>query len=148
MAIQNPPEFGGEQLNNSVAFEEVLGMAARYFPEMPAASTLVCKAKWSALPVVFSASERVCRVARNHSWPAFNGAETLALLEAAENDRAFLSDFQGWCELKIGDPKWRLRREKIMAGVSRPDPPKLWTVARLLRYLDLELDSIEVEGLG
>lgn len=145
MASQEPTSFGGELFNNPVAFEEVLGLSACLLPQMPAATTLVCEARWSAMPVVFSMSERVCEDARERGWPTYGRDELLVLIEAVENDRAFLSDFQAWCELKVMDSIRRLRREDVMTGVFRLDKPKNWPFEKLLRFLSLGLVSVEVE---
>lgn len=142
--------FGDERVEESVvaplpaavpaeelplAIREVLGFRASLLPHLPAACWLVCGSDLT--------TDRVLLASHQEAEAAFYGAEVLALLAAAENDRANPDVIAAWWARKQKDPGWRLTSIEALAGVAR-GPALGFTVEQMLRPFGLRLEGVRV----
>lgn len=125
-------------LDDGFAMREVRGFPARYLGALPLPTTLVLDVPDVDGPVTVATHAR--------SGPAmFDAAEWLAIVDAAESNRAWPADLAAWCERKRSDRGWRLTAAEAL-GPVRAEPPTGWTVGRVLGRLGAELRVIAIEG--
>jgi len=138
MDLTNPVNM---QLNNPVAFEEVLGFSAHLLAQLPLPTTLVIEVEWWNTPVIFVVNDR----ARDpiDGCPVFDGKEFAAIVKGVENDRVWSTDLRQWCNVKKRDPGWRVKESEVMGGVVNPDFLG-WTLDRVLKRIEAKLLSLEV----
>jgi hypothetical protein len=121
-----------------LAVREVLGFPARYLGALPLPTSLALDVSGVDGPITVATHAR--------SAPAtFDAAEWLALVDAAERDRAWPADFVVWCERKRAERGWRLATAEAL-GSLRSEPPTGWTVGRVLARLGAELRMVVIEG--
>lgn len=129
------------QLNNSIAFEEVLGFSAHLLAQLPLPTTLVIEVEWWDTPVIFVVNDRARE--RSDGYPVFDGKEFAAIVRGVENDRVWSTDLRQWCNVKKRDPGWRVKESEVMGRVVNPDSPG-WTLDRVLKRIEAKLLSLEV----
>jgi hypothetical protein len=73
----------------------------------------------------------------------FDGDELRALAIAAQAERVWGTDLKGFCLRKLHEPDFRVTEPIALAG-AQPDAAPLWSLGEVLRWLELELISIEI----
>jgi len=134
-------DLNNAQLNNPVAYEEILGFPAHRLPQLPLRTILVIEAEWWDTVVIFVVNGKID--VQSRAWPVFDGEEFASIVKGVENDRVWSTDLRGWCNLKRRDPGWRVKEKEVMGGVVQPDPPG-WTLKRVLKRIEAKLLSLEV----
>jgi hypothetical protein len=122
------------------AFWDVLRLPAELFGALPLSSTLVLDLPGSPARLAVSSSQAVLRAARRAGRVAFDIRELVALTCAAEHGRASQCDLLVWCTWKLH--AWRLDLSTAMSGVCEFDPPRHWTLGRVLGWYGCVLVSV------
>lgn len=119
---------------------EVLGFPARYLSELPV------KLRIHVQCVGFPREIQLCTgfVHARRGAVMFDGSELRALVLGVEAERLFPGDVKGYCLHKLHDPAFELTEELALGGVEPLADPG-WSLGRVLRSLDLELRSIELD---
>ena len=119
--------------------QELLGFPARYLPDLP------IKVRIRVQCAGLHREIELCSgpVEARRGALVFGGDELLALALGAEAERLFPADLKGYCLLKLHDAAFEVTDELTLGGVEPLADPG-WSLARVLRALDLELRSIEI----
>jgi hypothetical protein len=120
--------------------QELLTFPARYLSALPVKARIrvQCRGLHREIELCSGPVEVARGVLR------FGGAELRALALGAEAERLFPGDVKGYCLLKLHDPAFTVTEELALGGVE-PIPDPGWPLERVLRALDLELRSVEIE---
>ncbi len=123
---------------DGLAIREVLGFRADWLPGLPLPTTLALEVPGVDGPVTVATHARSGRA-------TFTAPEWLAIVAAAEQDRAWPADFAAWCVHKRERPGWRLTAVEALGAVSA-EPAAGWSVGRVLGRLGVELRAVVIEG--
>ena len=135
-----PPVSAARSDAHARLIQELLAFPARYLSELPVKARIEvqCRGLHREVELCTGPTETVRGALR------FSGAELRALALGAEAERLFPADVKGYCLLKLHDPGFTVTEELTLGGVE-PIPDPGWPLARVLRALDLELRSAELD---
>lgn len=125
------------------AREEVLGFPLRHLSGLPAPATFKLESHAFAWQISWTSDSDPRARAGLTTGILFDAGEVEALAVAVEAERLWPADFTGFCLRKMHDPSFRVTRQLALGGAQAVDGPP-WPMARVLRWLDLELSRIEV----
>ena len=131
LALLEPPS-----LDQTVARREVLCWPAILLAELPLPTTLEL-----AAGEAFTVATHLGCSARTTWCPA----EWLALVIAAEHERAYPHTFGTWLARKHADPGWMLTEGEAL-GLPASQPPRGWSVERVLHQLGAVLRGVRIDG--
>lgn len=125
----------------ALAVREVLGFRAEYLLQLPLPSALLLSHEGGRL-VVATHKAALALTGIDRSL-AFVGPELVALIAAAEADRASPATLADWCERKVADSSWRLTVFGALVGLpSRKHVSRGWTVAQVIAPFGLSLEEV------
>ena len=136
-----PPVTADRNPESARLAQELLGFPARYLPELPIKVRIRVQAVGLHREIELTSGSAEAR----RGELLFGASELRALALGAEAERLFPSDVKGYCLLKLHDPKFAVTEELTLGGVEPLADPG-WTLARVLRALELELRAVELEA--
>jgi hypothetical protein len=123
-----------QSLGRGLAVAEVLQFPAGLLMQLPLPATLAALAPHAAAGPITIATHPACAPA------TFGAYEWLAMVVAAENDRAWPHNLAEWCERKRRVPSWQLTRAEALGAVFVEHAG--WPVDRVLRQLGAHLQMV------
>lgn len=118
---------------------EVLAFPAQLLGALPVASRFVLQGLGFSLRIVWSTES----VPASRDGVVFDADEVRALATGVQAERLWAADLKGFCLRKLHDPSFRVT-ELLALGGAQPSTDRLWSLGRVLRWLDLELTRIEL----
>lgn len=150
--LQRPRTLGGrrfEELRRSALtpLEEARGLDARSLPALPLVTVLELEVPGWAGPVWVRGDASTGP--RLPGDPVLDGPAWTALVEAVELDRVGPADFRALVARLAREPEADplAAIAELVDGV-RPEPPRGWTVGRVLERLGARVFSVRVEELA
>jgi hypothetical protein len=125
------------------SIRELLGFPAEHLPALPVQTRISLQGLGIAHPITWTtgpAAERSGEI-------AFGGEELRAIALGVQAERLWPSDLKGFCLRKLHDPSFRVTAQLTLDG-AQPEPGPSWPLARVLRWLELELREVELDGVA
>jgi hypothetical protein len=117
---------------------ELLAFPAQLLGGLPVSSRFVLQTTGFAPRIIWSTESAPTR-----AGIVFDADEVRALAIGAQAERLWAADLKGFCLRKLHDPSFRVTELAALGG-AQPAADRLWSLGRVLRWLDLELSGIEL----
>lgn len=124
---------------SDTAVREVLAFPAAHLASLPVPARFVLQGLGISVPIVWTSEPAPgCR-----EGVVFDAEELRALVSGVQAERLWPADLKGYCLRKLHDSSFRVN-EAVALGGAQPVDEKPWTLGRVLRWFDLELECIEL----
>jgi hypothetical protein len=121
------------------ARSEALAFPAEHLGGLPVATRFVLQGLGISLPIVWTSEAKPdCR-----DGIVFDAEELRALVSGVQAERLWPADLKGFCLRKLHDSSFRVN-EAVALGGAQPVRGRAWSLGRVLRWFDLELERIEL----
>jgi hypothetical protein len=124
---------------SETAHTEVLAFPAEHLAGLPLPVRLVLRGMGIGLPIVWTSEAAPAR----RDGVVFDAEELRAIAVGVQAERVWPADLKGFCLRKLQDSSFRVN-ELLALGGAQPVPGRPWSLGRVLRWFDLELELIEL----
>jgi hypothetical protein len=133
--------LGGIAPVSEAALGEVLAFPAEHLGGLPVATRFVMQGLGISQPIVWTSEAKPdCR-----DGIVFDAEELRALVSGVQAERLWPADLKGFCLRKLHDSSFRVN-EPLVLGGAQPVRERPWSLGRVLRWFDLELERIDLAG--
>lgn len=126
------------------AVVEVAGLRADLFGSLPVSACLTCRAVGFDGVWAVTSSARRYAAHKAQGVVVFDPTEWLAIVSAAENDRASAPTLLGWLAHKQAVTHWILKTGEALGGLVDVVEPQGWSIERVLRAYGAELVRVSL----
>jgi hypothetical protein len=124
---------------SDAALGEALALPAQHLVGLPIATRFVLQGLGISAPIVWTSEAKPDR----RDGIVFDAEELSALVSGVQAERLWPADLKGFCLRKLHDPSFRVN-ELLALGGAQPLRERAWSLGRVLRWFDLELERIEL----